>query len=217
MSLEIIHTQEVNGWSLRQRTPAGNGPHPMIVMLHGWTGDENAMWIFASRLPEGSLLLSLRGLFTTPLGGYGWHPHKGTIWPWIGDFKPTMEALLGLLTPSNFANVDWSRMSLVGFSQGAALAFTFALSYPGKVFSMAGLSGFLPDGAESLTSGEPLEGMHVFMAHGTFDELVPVQRARAAVKMLGQAGAQVAYCEDDVGHKLSASCFRGMQVFFKRS
>jgi predicted esterase len=53
------------------------------------------------------------------------------------------------------------------------------------------------------------------MAHGTLDELVPVVRARQAVALLQQAGAQVDYCEDNVGHKLSATCFRSMQVFFE--
>jgi predicted esterase len=54
------------------------------------------------------------------------------------------------------------------------------------------------------------------MAHGTQDALVPVARARQARQILLEAGAQVTYCEDDVGHKLSASCFRGLETFFAR-
>ena len=57
----------------------------------------------------------------------------------------------------------------------------------------------------------------MFLAHGAFDEIVPVGRAREAVKLLGQAGAQVTYCEDDVGHKLSLSCFQSLQTFFVRN
>jgi hypothetical protein len=32
--------------------------------------------------------------------------------------------------------------------------------------------------------------------------------------LLELGGASVIYCEDDVGHKLSSSCFRGMETFF---
>jgi hypothetical protein len=32
--------------------------------------------------------------------------------------------------------------------------------------------------------------------------------------MLERAGAQVTYCEEDVGHKLSAPCFNALKSFF---
>jgi hypothetical protein len=47
------------------------------------------------------------------------------------------------------------------------------------------------------------------------DDLVPVNRARLTVELLEKAGARVIYCEENVGHKLSANCFRGMGEFFK--
>lgn len=216
---DIQNSQEIeyDGWRMRQRVPVGPGPHPLILMLHGWTGDENAMWVFASRLPEDALLIAPRGLYETPLGGYGWHPHNPKAWPWVDEFQPAMDALLELLVDRNLPAVDMSQLRFVGFSQGAALAFTFALYYPWRVRSLAGLSGFLPDGALALTRDQPLKGKSVFLAHGASDEIVPVGRAREAVKLLGQAGAKVTYCEDDVGHKLSLSCYQGLQAFFVRN
>ncbi len=119
-----------------------------------------------------------------------------------------------MLNTMHFPNVALSHVSLVGFSQGTALSYTFALMYPERVTSVAGLSGFLPEGAIDLVSSRPLLGKRIFIAHGTRDELVSVERARLAVELLKQAGAQVTYCEDDVGHKLSMSCFHGLQAFF---
>jgi predicted esterase len=58
-----------------------------------------------------------------------------------------------------------------------------------------------------------LQGKNVFLAHGTQDSLVPVDRARQAAATLQEAGADVILCEDEVGHKLSASCFRNLQDF----
>lgn len=210
----IEESLEIDGWVFRQRVPQGEGPHPVVLMLHGWTGDEHAMWIFASRLPAEAMLLAPRGLYSTPYGGYGWHPHKAKSWPWIDDFQPSIEALRLILTEEYFPRADFLDLSLLGFSQGAALSFSYGLLFPFKVRLLAGLSGFMPDGAQALVRNRPLVNKKVFMAHGIQDDLVPITKARQAVGLLEDAGAKVTYCEDDVGHKLSRGCFRGLQAFF---
>jgi phospholipase/carboxylesterase len=60
-----------------------------------------------------------------------------------------------------------------------------------------------------------LKGKPVFVAHGTRDETVTIESARASIEILEQAGAQVTFCEDDVGHKVSAGCLRALKDFFK--
>lgn len=219
MTVNLLETELITGagWIARQRAPETAGPHPVIVMLHGWTGDENAMWVFARRMPPDALLIAPRGLVPVKPGGFGWHANLPEIWPRVGHFRPAIEMLVELLRPVNFPSGDFSHpLRVVGFSQGAALAFTFALLYPGRIWSAAGLSGFLPEGAASLAEGKPLQDKPVFMAHGSQDVLVPVDRAREAVRVLQQAGARVAYCEDEVGHKLSSACFSSLGAFFQR-
>lgn len=209
-----IKTIEIEDWVVRVRTPQGPGPHPVVLLLHGWTGDEESMWIFASRLPEEALLIAPRGLYTSRLGGYSWQSQHVNGWPRIGDFEPATEKLQGLLTPENFSEGDFTDFRIVGFSQGAALTYAFALMEPEKVRSFAGLSGFLPEQTGPLIKKQPLKGKKVFVAHGTQDDMVAVERAREAVEKLEEAGAQVNYCEDDVGHKLSLTCFKGLETFF---
>lgn len=207
--------KEVDEWVIRYRKPIGEPQYPVLLMLHGWTGDENAMWVFESRLPKYHLMIAPRGLFPTPWDGYGWHKHKSSAWPYVEDFKPAIEKLLRLLTEKNFPDGDFTKLSIVGFSQGAALGYTFALLYPERVTALAGLSGFLPKEILPIIRGHPLNSMPVFVTHGTKDQLVPVERARKSVELLEEAGGDVAYCEDDVGHKLSADCFQALEHFFK--
>lgn len=218
MSLDNATVQSLNGWTFRQRLPDGfaygPGPHPVILMIHGWTGDENAMWIFADRLPKNALLIAPRGPYPAARGGFSWVQDKGR-WPQLDDFRPAMQALWEFVTLENFPSADMNRLFLVGFSMGAALAFSMALSYPERIRAAAALSGFLPDGIAALVEGRPLKQKPVFLAHGVQDNLVPVERARQAVELLRQAGAQVDYCEDNVGHKLSIACFRSLEVFFE--
>jgi phospholipase/carboxylesterase len=214
MTNDYSQVMNIGKWRFRVRIPDGDGRHPVMLLLHGWTGDENAMWIFTSRLPKDHLLIAPRGLFTTPLGGYGWHKYKVTTWPVVDDMRPAIASIIDLLSNENFPQADFKRLSLVGFSQGAALSYTFALLHPDRITAVAGLSGFLPDGVLPIIWERPLMDKPVFVTHGTQDELVPVERARTSVDLLQEAGAEVTYCEDNVGHKLSADCFQGMQNFF---
>lgn len=199
---------------MRYHQPEGTGPFPVQLMLHGWAGDESSMWVFASRLLKNSLIIAPRGLFTTQSVGFSWHPELPKPWPWINDFSTAVEALYNKITANYFPKGDFSELHISGFSQGAALAYSMAIMYPEKVASLVGLSGFLPDGASAWLRNERLKGLPVFIAHGTEDDLVPVEKARLAVEMLQGAGTEVTYCEDDVGHKLSAKCFHGLEAFY---
>lgn len=202
-------------WTLRTHQPDGPGPFRMILLLHGWTGDEESMWVFSSRLPKDAYLLAPRGLYPAPGGGFAWHSDTSRAWVDVEDFRPAMDALWQLLTPQSFPDVDLHRVSLVGFSQGAALSYSLALTLPQRVDCLAGLAGFMPGNADRWAETQPLRGKQVFIAHGERDEIVRLDRAVHAARTLERAGAGVTHCFDDVGHKLGASCFRGLENYFK--
>ena len=217
---EKLPILKIKNWTIRYRMPPGSGPHPVIWLLHGWTGDEDSMWIFASRLPDNFLLLAPRGLYPAPMGGYSWYTMKqGKVWPQVDDFRPVVEKLIYLMKewPNTAPAADFSRFRIAGFSQGGALAYSFAMIYPQRVISLAGLASFLPEHADKYLTGSPLKDMPIFISHGTKDHIVPIERAQTAVQQLQQAGARVNYCESETGHKLSASCFRGMEAFFEQT
>ena len=102
----------------------------------------------------------------------------------------------------------------MGFSQGAAMSNVLAFLYPQRIQKVGILAGFVPAELKNLVPQRPLEGKSFFVAHGTKDEAVTVERARESIKILEQAGAQVTYCEDNVGHKVSLSCLRALKEFF---
>jgi len=206
----------IDNWVMRFHRPEGAGPFPVLLMLHGWTGDENSMWVFAPRLLRNSLMIAPRGLYSTKGSGYSWHSEISKPWPWVSDFMPAVEKLFDTISSKILPDGDFSALHIIGFSQGAALAYTMTILYSERIASLAGLSGFLPDGASAWTGNGRLKGLPIFIAHGTEDELVPIERARRGVDLLEKSGASVTYCEDNVGHKLSAKCFRGLEAFYQR-
>ncbi|MEK6255773.1 MAG: hypothetical protein N2C13_00470 [Chloroflexota bacterium] len=214
-----IETIQVADWTLKIRTPAGPGPHPVIIMLHGWTGDEDSMWIFSQRLPTNALLIAPRAPYeisSEQYNGHSWVEVRSGKWSWLDDFRPAIAALNELIAElEHQLPGDFSKFDMVGFSQGAAMANSYTILNPGRVGKLAGLAGFVPEGCEEAAATQPLEDVNVFIAHGTQDQIVPLERAKHAVKLMQMAGAKVHYCESESAHKLGSNCFRALKIFFE--
>lgn len=224
--------REVGGFTLRERRPVGSGPHRVVMMLHGWTGDVNSMWVFARRLPEDCWVIAPQAPFVSSRGGYSWRDESlrsptivyninstsPRIYPSLSELSPAGESLISILTVSNFpggATRDGRNLifDVIGFSQGGALAYAMALQHPDRVHRLVGLSTFMPSGADVLALRAPFNNLPALIAHGTQDTIVPPMLARQAATVLEQAGAEVAYCESEVGHKLGSDCFYALEKF----
>ena len=206
---------EFEDWTLRIRKTDHPSPR-LLLMLHGFTGDENSMWVFARDLPSHYWIVAPRALHVAEPGGYSWRPPQdGTFGrPSLEQLRPAAEALIRLVDAYQLsARIDARIFDLMGFSQGAAMSNLLAFLYPERIRKTGILAGFVPSGLDELVAQRPLAGKPFFVAHGTKDDMVPVERARASIEILEQAGAQVTYCEDEVGHKVSATCLRALKDF----
>ena len=209
-------TTTFEDWTIRLRPPAGK-PSRVMVMLHGWTGDENSMWFFAKNLDANYWLMAPRAPYPALQTGYSWRPlTPGTTHPPAYDqMRPSAAMLLDLIERWGIANaVDTNQVDMMGFSQGAAMTLTFALAYPSRVGKFAILAGFSPTGTESLAKSLPFKGKSAFVAHGKADELVPIAMGRQTSQLLEKAGAEVTFCEAEAGHKVSSECLHALEEFF---
>jgi len=207
---------EFEGRTLRIRESPGPSPR-LLLLIHGLTGDENVMWVFARDLPAHYWMVAPRAPHTAQPSGYSWRPppFETMDGPSLEQLKQNAEALIRLVDAyAASAGIEASTFDVMGFSQGAAMSNVLAFLYPNRVGKTGILAGFIPHGLEELVSQRPLEGKSFFVAHGTKDERVTVERARSSVALLEQAGAEVTYCEDDVAHKVSLNCLRALKEFF---
>jgi phospholipase/carboxylesterase len=210
---EII---ELEGQTLRIR----KADHPLpslLLLIHGFTGDENSMWVFARDLPTHYWVVAPRAPYKAESGGYSWRQDQTSDSgrSRFEELQSSAEVLIRLIdTYQASAGLDLSQpFDVIGFSQGAAISSLLAFLYPDRIRKLSLLAGFIPLGMEKLATRQPLEAKSVFVAHGTKDETVPVEEARASIKILEQAGAHVTYCEDEVGHKVSLSCLQALRKF----
>ena len=210
-------TVKFENWTLRVREST-DPQSRLLLMIHGLTGDENSMWVFGQNMPSRYWLVLPRAPYAVESGGYSWRPSFQA-----SEFgRPTVEqlgagaaGLIGLVDHyAASAGIAASTFDVIGFSQGAAMSNVLAFLYPDRIRKVGILAGFVPQGLEALIPKRPLVGKPVFVAHGTKDEMVKIDRARESIAFLEEAGAQVTYCEDDVGHKVSANCLRALREFF---
>jgi phospholipase/carboxylesterase len=205
-------------WTLRVRpaeVEAGQSAR-LLVLVHGWTGDENSMWVFARNLSKQYWIIAPRAPHATKPRGFSWRPlsSRTRTLPTVEDLRPGIRALAALIdTYADAHRLQALTPTMVGFSQGAALTASYAMLYPARVERLGVLAGFVPRDAADLARTRPLEGKPCFVAHGTLDDMVDIETARWSAALLQEAGAVVTICEDDVGHRLSSGCLRALESF----
>jgi len=210
-------------WTLRVRSSQSANPR-LLVLIHGWTGDENSMWVFARGLSPDYWIIAPRAPYPANPSGFSWRPHQAETFgrPSLEALRPSADGLIRFIdeysasvTQRGLCQLDALQFDLAGFSQGAAMVNLVGMLYPHRVRKMGVLAGFVPSGLEELIAQRPLEGKKIFVAHGTQDDMVPVDRARASIQLLEQAGSQVTYCEDEIGHKVSRACMSALENYLK--
>jgi phospholipase/carboxylesterase len=206
---DITYLLEHN-WIVRFR--AGDTPYsPLVIALHGWTGNEHSMSIFQSYIPDDYSILSPRGPVKAHPFGYGWVPRNDSPSDWEQCSTQIVAELDGWL---KFFHLSPKSIALIGFSQGAALAYTLCLSNSQRFNRVAALAGMLPSYLVERITRQNASSLSLYIAHGSLDEVIPVEQAQKAARLFQAAGAAVNYCESVSGHKLGSACLSGLAGHF---
>lgn len=88
--------------------------------------------------------------------------------------------------------IDSSRIVLVGFSQGGAMALQCGLRYPKQLAGILVLSSWLPLANTVMTEKHASnQNVPILMLHGTMDELVPLPLAQQSCEKLKNMGFNI--------------------------
>jgi len=205
--MELLHTLHF---------PAGEGPFPTILALHGWGASAHDLLGLAPYLHGGqALVLCPQGPFGFEIGpgvrGYGWFP--------LGDrgldpveFRKGAAALRAFVDEA-LARYPVERRKVValGFSQGGVMAYDLALRDPGRFAGLAALSAWLPKPlSDSIPALPEHAGMPVLVQHGTADPMIEVARARESRDLLAARGVGLTYREYEMGHEIRPEALRDL-------
>ena len=195
--------------------PAGDGPFPTVLLLHGFGANAHDLFSFAPMLHGGrALVLCPQGPIKLPIGGgnygYSWFPLNPGVPPDVVAFKRSADGLRAFVDGAVARYpIDPKRIVPIGFSQGGVMALDLALRDPGRFAGVAALSSWLPELlAEDVAKVPGHEGFPVLLVHGTEDSRLSVEKARESRELLRPFGVTLTYREFEMGHEIRPEALR---------
>ncbi len=130
----------------------------------------------------------------------------------------TSQALIDALIDAQVAQgILASRILLAGFSQGAAMTLMTGLRHPSRLAGLIALSGYLPLGAQLTTERHAANhDVPIFMAHGTYDPVVRIERALQSRDHLIKLGYQVDWHSYPMQHSVCGEEVAAIGSFLRR-
>jgi len=131
----------------------------------------------------------------------------------IGRAQLQIEALIA---QEQQRGIRAERIVLAGFSQGGAIALHTALRYPQRLGGVMALSSYLPLKAQ-LDKEAHVANRHlpVFLAHGSFDQVIAVETGRAVAGLLEECGYKVTWREYAMAHSVCAEELADIRDFLR--
>lgn len=193
------------------RQPTVNSAQPpVLILLHGVGSNEQDLFSFADRIPGEYLVLSLRAPNTLGQGSYAWYQVDfSTGRPVFNkeqeeQSRATLIRFIEQLGAKH--SFDAQRVYLCGFSQGAIMSYSVALTRPDLVRGIAAMSGRLLEEVRPVVKRDAeRQRLSVLITHGTQDGTLPVSHAREADAYLRSLGIAPTLKTYEAGHTINAA------------
>ena len=191
-------------------------PSAAVIWLHGLGADGND---FVPIVPELDLAgcPGIRFVFpsapsmpVTINGGYvmpAWYDILGRNLVDREDasgIHASASAIVKLIEREASRGIAYENIVLAGFSQGCAMVLQVGLRFPQKLAGIMALSGYLPLAMSlAIEKHSANQNTPIFMAHGEYDPVVPLERAQASCALLEKLGYSVSWNEYPMEHSVN--------------
>lgn len=144
---------------------------PLLVLLHGYGSHERDLMGLVPALPPQFSVASLRAPETIQFG-YQWFPLAADLSFSLGGVVRAVEPVAAWLRERA---AEHPSVTLLGFSQGMAMATSLARHMPGEIAAVVGLSGFVVPGEHPLFHDERLRErkLPMFWGRDPQDPVIP--------------------------------------------
>ena len=181
---------------------------PLLLLLHGIGSNEHDLYGLAPFLDRRFLIISVRAPNTLGPGSYAWFEVDFTSQgPVINpqQEEASRKALISFLKEAiTTYGADPKQVYLMGFSQGAIMSASIALTQPELVTGAVLMSGrILPEIRPLIAPGKELSGFPFLVVHGTADMVLPITYGRASRELLSSLPVDLTYHEYPMGHEVS--------------
>jgi len=130
--------------------------------------------------------------------------------------RESQNSITALIEREVKRGVEPAHIVLAGFSQGGAIALQTGLRYPRKLAGVMALSTYLPL-AESLPreAASANRNTPIFMAHGTYDPVVPLVMGAGSMTLLTGLGYAVEWRQYPMPHSVCPEEIQDIGVWLR--
>ena len=107
------------------------------------------------------------------------------------------------------------RIIVAGFSQGAAVAYLSALTYPKRLGGLIALSGYIAN-ITSMSYQENQSNLPIFIGHGIDDSVVDISLAKKTFNFLSEMQYGLNFKEYPIEHTVSPDEVRDISAWIQR-
>lgn len=174
----------------------------LLFAMHGIGADERDLAPLARELdPDGRFVAVFPRAPYSYGPGYAWF-HMGSPELTSGTMRSSVDAADDALDEAcRTYHLDREQAVVGGFSQGAIMSFAIAFRQgrrPRPVAVLA-MSGYLPEELPIEWPDPPA----VLLQHGTYDQLIPVERARSTAETMRSNGVPLVFQEYPMEHQIA--------------
>ncbi|MFW6187081.1 MAG: alpha/beta hydrolase [Actinomycetota bacterium] len=174
---------------------------PLLVLLHGYGSHEQDLMGLVPALPGEFSVASLRAPQRIQ-PGYQWFPLAGDL---SFSADRVVEAVEPVAAWLRQRAAEHPSTTLLGFSQGMAMATSLARHMPGEIAAVVGLSGFVVPGEHRLFHDDRLreQRLPVFWGRDPQDPVIPPALVDVTAQWLLEHADATKIQYTGVGHGIS--------------
>ena len=129
----------------------------------------------------------------------------------------SVKKIHGLIEQEIDRGIPAEKIMLAGFSQGAVIALTTALTYPERLAGVVALSGYLPNMDLVMQyASSTNQSLPIFIAHGTDDTVVPFILGQRVYHFLQQKNYPVEWHNYPMAHSVCAEEIIAISTFIQK-
>lgn len=189
-----------------------NTKAPVIILLHGYGSNEADLFDISNSLDERFITFSIRAPFKGKEIGYSWYdleflPDKNVSCNY-GQLKESKAKVISFISHACKAyKADSTKVFLMGFSQGAIMAYDIALTNPKKIDAAIVLSGkLLEETKNTKLDLNNISKLKFFIAHGYSDNIIDIKEAEKAHEFMKLKNIkEVTYKNYEMPHSISGN------------
>lgn len=179
---------------------------PVLILLHGVGSNEADLFSLANQLPGKFLVISARAPIVLGENRFAWYQVDFSTGKPV--YNPEQEAksrsIIIQFIEQVKAKYNSEEVYLCGFSQGAIMSYSVALTRPDLVKGIAAMSGrLLEEIKPKIADSQDLKNLQIFILHGKNDKMLPLHYATSAEAYLKTLGIAPKLNQYEAGHEIN--------------